>query len=506
MQDDDAQFFSQVTALLSAVPDSLVVIDPQTVQYLAVNDAACRFGGLTREEMMARGPAGMAATANLDFSVDILRRRYLDLVESYPEVKVQEGTAVRGGQPIAVEFHRQAVPIAGRWVVTILTVPLGVQPRRPSNEAAFRNLLDLSADAVALLDAQDLRVVDVNDAAVRLLGHGRAALLAGGLELMAGSAAATELAALAPELIAQSPRPRVVEATLTRMDGTQVPVQITQQAVDDHSRWLVILTARDITERVEARRALEQRVRDLARSNEELERFAYVASHDLLEPLRMIASYAQLLERRYRPHLDSDAHEFIGFIVGGARRMKLLLDDLLAYARVGRRGGAPAPVALDEVLDDVLDNLQVLIAEKHAVIEREPLPTVHGVRTELLQVLQNLVGNALKFHAPGRSPVIRIRADRDDTAWTIHVQDNGIGIAPEHFERIFVIFQRLHGRETYAGTGVGLAVCKKIVESHGGRIGVESQPGAGTRFHFTLPHARAWHTPPVEVLPQEKSP
>ena len=211
---------------------------------------------------------------------------------------------------------------------------------------------------------------------------------------------------------------------------------------------MIIICSRDISERKRAQEELQRRLEDLARSNEELERFAYVASHDLTEPLRMVASYSKLLERRCRDRLDGEALEFMDFIVSGTVRMKRLIDDLLKYSRVGRQV-KHQPVRMDDVLDDVLSNLQQLIAEKSATIERDPLPVVTADRTAMTQLLQNLVGNALKFHSGTTSAVVRIAVSEQESGWTFTVADNGIGIAPEHFERIFVVFQRLHAREIW---------------------------------------------------------
>ncbi len=244
----------------------------------------------------------------------------------------------------------------------------------------------------------------------------------------------------------------------------------------------------DITARTEAQIKLAQRSQDLARSNDELERFAYVASHDLQEPLRMVTSYMQLIARRYRGQLDADADVFIDFAVDGANRMKALINDLLTYSRVGTRGKPLAPTDCEEALAYALANLQIAIAETDATVTHDPLPTVLADEHQLVQLLQNLIGNGLKFHG-ATPPRIHISAYLTEQMWTFAVSDNGIGVEPEYFERIFIVFQRLHAKDEYPGTGIGLAVCKKIVERHNGRIWVESTPGAGSTFYFTLPAA-----------------
>jgi light-regulated signal transduction histidine kinase (bacteriophytochrome) len=227
----------------------------------------------------------------------------------------------------------------------------------------------------------------------------------------------------------------------------------------------------------------------LAEANTQLEEFAYIASHDLQEPLRMVTSYLQLLGNRYHDELDDDAEEFIGYAVDGATRMKQLINDLLAYSRVATRGRPLEPTDCEQLLEQVLSNLEVTIKENEALITHDPLPTVMADHTQLTAVFQNLIGNAIKFHA-ARQPQVHVSARQKDNEWFFSVTDNGIGISPEYTERIFVVFSRLHTREEYSGTGIGLAICKKVVERHGGRIWVESQPDHGSTFHFTLPASK----------------
>jgi len=255
----------------------------------------------------------------------------------------------------------------------------------------------------------------------------------------------------------------------------------------------------DVTELYAAQEALrslntdlEERVRSrteqLVRSNQELERFAYVASHDLKAPLRTITSYLQLLARRYEGQLDGKAQTFITFSVEAAERMGALIDDLLAFSRLGRERKATR-VEAQRVVHDVLKNLQGVVMEHQAVVHVGDLPAVVADETQIRQVLQNLIANALKFHAPGRPPEVWVEGSVDDDVAGFTVRDNGIGIEPQHQARIFDLFQRLHGREQYAGSGIGLAIVKKIVDEHGGRVWVDSTVGAGTAFHFTLPAA-----------------
>jgi signal transduction histidine kinase len=232
--------------------------------------------------------------------------------------------------------------------------------------------------------------------------------------------------------------------------------------------------------------ALSHRADELARSNAELEQFAYVASHDLQEPLRMVSSYTQLLAKRYRGRLDDDADEFIGYAVDGVTRMQQLINDLLTYSRAGRQDQQMVPVAAGDVLRSALANLSIALEESDATVTQDALPTVNAEPSQLALVFQNLIANAIKFRGE-KAPVIHIGVERQAASWHFCVRDNGIGMDSQYAERVFILFQRLHTRADYQGTGIGLAVCKKIIERHSGRIWVESEPGHGATFHFTLP-------------------
>lgn len=261
-----------------------------------------------------------------------------------------------------------------------------------------------------------------------------------------------------------------------------------EQRVEDRTAALANANhalEREIGERVRAEGEIQHAARELARSNAELEQFAYVASHDLQEPLRMVASYVQLLAERYRDRIDDKAERWIQFTVDGTARMKQLIDDLLELSRVGR--GKPfAPTDCGQVLQAARANLDQAIRDSGAVVTHGPLPTVWADTSQLTQVFQNLLANALKYRS-AQPPEIDVRAEELPDEWRFSIRDNGIGIDPAYAERIFVVFQRLHTRAEYPGTGIGLALCKKVIERHGGRIWVESQPGQGATFHFTLP-------------------
>ena len=296
--------------------------------------------------------------------------------------------------------------------------------------------------------------------------------------------------------IAAGKNPDPFEYRITRPDGElrHIYREVAVEFDANHKPLYMIGTIRDVTERhakdEELRRKsveIEERNQELQRSNAELEQFAYVASHDLQEPLRMVASYCQLLHRRYKDKLDKDAEEFIGFAVEGANRMQRLINDLLAYSRVGRKGGDPVPFEFADAVNAALTNLKGAVTESNATVNVGPLPRVVGVRMQLTQLMQNLIGNAIKFHRDGVTPAITVSATREGAMCHVVVEDNGIGIEPQYLERVFLIFQRLHERNKYPGTGIGLAIAKKVIEYHGGRIWIESTPDQGSRFHFTLP-------------------
>ncbi len=287
--------------------------------------------------------------------------------------------------------------------------------------------------------------------------------------------------------------PGVLQFRCIASDGRTVSLEAHATAVIDEAENQVIVCGimMDITSRKEIEEALAQHTEELRRSNEELEQFAYVASHDLQEPLRMVSSYLQLIEQRYAPKLDDNAKEFIDFAVEGAAHMKDLINDLLIYSRVQRDQEEFSQVSIDQILDQVQRHFQLTIEDTQATITHDPLPQVLANQRQMVQLFQNLIANGLKFKKE-EPPVIHIGAQEEKGRWVFSVSDNGIGIDPGYQERIFVLFQRLHPRDRYPGTGIGLAICKKIVEKHGGDIWVESVPGQGSTFYFSVPkkHSR----------------
>jgi light-regulated signal transduction histidine kinase (bacteriophytochrome) len=282
------------------------------------------------------------------------------------------------------------------------------------------------------------------------------------------------------------------EEVRTTIDGVPYWYDLTLEPVVDEDGVVtgIMGVSHEITARVQATEALREYAEDLRRSNEDLERFAYVSSHDLQEPLRSIVSFSQLLERNYRGRLGQDADEYIAFIVEGGNRMQSLILDLLAYSRVNTKAQELRPTDAEAVMAAVERHLDLPLREAGAVLTYDPLPTVTADPLQLEQVFENLVSNAVKFRREDVPLRVHIGARRTDGFWEFSVADNGIGIEPAYFEQIFVIFQRLHTRDAYEGTGIGLAIVKRIVDRHGGTVRIESVPGEGTTFFFTLPDIR----------------
>jgi PAS domain S-box-containing protein len=348
----------------------------------------------------------------------------------------------------------------------------------------YRALVANLPDTVVTLFDPDLRIVVAEGAQLARRG------------LDADSYAGVPLAETMPADLHAKIAPRYKAALAGEpqsfdIDTVDGAVTYRVQAVplhDEHGRLFGLLSvARDVTELRRQERDMAARTAELERSNAELAQFAYVASHDLSEPLRMISSYLQLLRRRYRGQIDADADAFIDYAVDGAARMRTLIEDLLAYSRAGRSERPTELVNTARVVGEVAATLRALANEEPPVIEWDELPTVEGDPQQLAQLFQNLIGNAVKFVAPGVRPHVLVRAQREGPVWRFAIEDNGIGIEPRHVERVFGMFQRLHTRDEFDGTGIGLAIARKVVERHGGWISAEPREPGGTRFTFTLP-------------------
>ena len=368
------------------------------------------------------------------------------------------------------------------------------------SEAKANAMIKYAPTGIYELDFRGKRFLSVNDAMCRILGYTREELLAVGPLAVLDEESRARFADRVKRTLSGQPIEEAVDYRVIRKDGSVIDAVLYVTFNPEGDRALVV--AHDVTERKQAERKLRETLSELKRSNEDLEQYAYVASHDLQEPLRMVANYVELLRKRYQGQLDDKADKYISYAVDGAVRMQGLIQDLLIYSRAGRWDLNIRSVNLVRVVQRAMENLTAAIGLSGARIESGPLPTVRGDESQLVQLFQNLIDNAIKFRGK-ELPVIRITADtetrgRGDAETsvpsvpsvpfvTISVADNGIGIDPKHGERIFRLFQRLHTHEEYPGTGIGLAVCKKIVERHGGTIRVEPAEGGGSVFRFTLP-------------------
>lgn len=382
-------------------------------------------------------------------------------------------------------------PIRSERRLLVLATIVDITERRRAHDR-FRLAIESAPSGMVMVDRSG-KIVLVNSQTEKMFGYPREELIGRRVEMLVPERYRSRHPEFRGEFFAH-PHARPMGAGRDlyglRKDGSEFPVEIGLNPIETEEGLFALSAIVDITERKRAENELARQAQELARSNAELQEFAYVTSHDLQEPLRAVAGFMQLLQSRYQGKLDARADQYIQHAVDGARRMRNLIDDLLLYSRVGTRGKPFEPINCEAVLDDALANLAVAMRESAAAVTRDPLPVVLGDATQLTQVFQNLIGNAIKFRGEGR-PMIHVGARRVASGqWELTLRDNGIGIDPQYFERIFRVFQRLHTRTEYPGTGVGLAICKKVIERHGGRIWVESAPGCGSTFHFTLPGAR----------------
>ncbi|MDO9438790.1 ATP-binding protein [Hydrogenophaga sp.] len=484
------QRLERLLKALDVGPHGMLLIRSSTWTVLDANEVACRMLRHTREQLIGAHTYGPWWEYKNRESIDHEFRRLMD---QYPQPIVTEVLGYhRKGRRYPVELTKHGFQLGGEWIIAVTMRDLAERVMAQQQIEQMRLAVNEAVDGVYMIDPELMEYVDVNEGAGKLYGIDRETLLERGLRWVMNEAQADEadLRARYAELIRTYPAAYTAERLLRRDDGVIITIESTRRAVFLHNRWLIASVARDITQRKAAEQEIKRRMAELARSNQDLEQFAYVTSHDLMEPLRMMSSYAQLLKRRYATQLDDDAREFIEFIIGGAQRMRLLIDALLVYSRAGRANAQMKSVALDEALDDALANLAQAISDCRATIVRDPLPLVEADPIGMMQLFQNLVGNALKFRT-GHEPQVRIFITDLDSHWRVSVEDNGIGIEPEYVDRIFTAFQRLHPRSSYEGAGIGLSICKKIVERHGGRIWVEVRPVPGTLFHFTLPKQQA---------------
>src|SRR5580693_6663341 len=477
--------------LLEAAPDAIVVVD-KGGEIVLLNVQAEKQFGYRRDELLRQKvkniiPEGFA------------ERLIADGTRSAAEALAQQiGTGIelsgrrKDGSEFPIEIMLSPLESAEGVLVTAAIRDISARRRAEKHlaqmEGRYRGLLEAAPDAMVVVN-QDGEIVLLNVQAEKQFGYSRDELVGQKVKNIIPEGFAERLVADALRSAEDALAQQIgtgIELIARRKNGTEFPIELMLSPLESAEGILVTAAIRDITTRKKAEANLLDKVEELNRSNEELGQFAYIASHDLQEPLRMVASYTQLLSRRYKGRLDADADEFIAFAVDGANRMQRLIQDLLTYSRVGTKGQDLLAASSEGSLRQALINLRGAIEASGALVTHDSLPAVMADEMQLVQLFQNLVGNAIKYQSAG-IPKVHISAARDGAKkWMFSVKDNGLGIDPQYFEKIFGMFQRLHKREEFAGTGIGLAICKKIVERHGGSILVESQPGHGSTFRFAL--------------------
>src|ERR1700723_1554468 len=486
-----ARMEGRYRGLLEAAPDAMVVVN-QKGDIVLLNVQAEKQFGYRRDELVGQRVKNIIPRGFAERLIADEKRSVEDALAQQIGTGIELIALRKNGTEFPIEIMLSPLDSAEGILVTAAIRDISVRKEAEKHlarmEGRYRGLLEAAPDAMVVVN-QKGDIVLLNVQAEKQFGYHRDKLVGQRMKNIIPAGFAERLIADALRSTEDALAQQIgtgIEITGRRKDGTEFPIEIMLSPLESAEGVLVTAAIRDITTRKVAEAHLLYKVEELNRSNEELGQFAYIASHDLQEPLRMVASYTQLLARRYKGRLDSDADEFITFAVDGANRMQGLIQDLLAYSRVGTKGKELRETSSEEALQRAILNLRGAIADSGAMVTHDLLPPVLADETQLVQLFQNLIGNAIKYQNSG-VPRIHISAIKNGGGkWTFSVRDNGLGIDPQYFERIFVMFQRLHKREEFAGTGIGLAICKKIVERHGGEISVQSQPGKGSTFSFAL--------------------
>jgi PAS domain S-box-containing protein len=491
-----AQMEGRYRGLLEAAPDAMVVVN-QGGEIVLLNVQAEKQFGYRRDELVGQKvkniiPEGFAERLIADGT-----RSAADALAQQIGTGIELSARRKDGSEFPIEIMLSPLESTEGTLVTAAIRNIGVRKDAEKHlaqmEGRYRGLLEAAPDAMVVVN-QGGEIVLLNVQAEKQFGYRRDELVGQKVKNIIPEGFAERLVADALRSTEDALAQQIgtgIELSARRKDGSEFPIEIMLSPLESTEGTLVTAAIRDITTRKKAEANLLQKVEELNRSNLELGQFAYIASHDLQEPLRMVASYTQLLSRRYKGKLDADADEFIAFAVDGASRMQRLIQDLLAYSRVETKGRDLLDTSSEEALQQALTNLRGAIEESGAVVTHGPLPAVQADEMQLIQLFQNLIGNAIKYQTPG-VPLVNVSAAKNGgKQWIFSVQDNGLGIDSQYFEKIFGMFQRLHKREEFDGTGIGLAICKKIVERHGGNISVESKLGQGSTFRFALAGAES---------------
>jgi PAS domain S-box-containing protein len=486
-----AESEAKYRGLLEAAPDAMVVVNPAG-NIVLLNVQAEKQFGYHRDELVGQPVKNIIPDGFAERLIADGTRSAADALAQQIGTGIELTARRKDGTEFPIEMMLS--PLRSPEGVLVTAAIRDISVRRAAErhlaqmESRYRGLLEAAPDAMVVVDP-DGRIVLLNVQAEKQFGYSRDELLGQQVKSLIPEGFAERLVAdglrSAEEAIAQQIGTGI-ELTGRRKNGSAFPIEIMLSPLESADGVLVTAAIRDITARIAAEAELLQSVEELKRSNVELGQFAYIASHDLQEPLRMVASYTQLLSRRYKGKLDAEADEFIAFAVDGANRMQRLIQDLLLYSRVGTKGRELLATSSENTLAQALVNLRGAIEDSGAQVTHDPLPAVLADEMQLTQLFQNLIGNAIKYQNPG-IPRVHVSAVKNGgKKWVFSVQDNGMGIDPKYFKKIFGMFQRLHKREEFEGTGIGLAICKKIVERHGGVISVESLPGRGSAFSFAL--------------------
>jgi PAS domain S-box-containing protein len=478
--------------LLEAAPDGMVVVN-QGGEIVLLNVQAEKQFGYHRDELVGQKvkniiPEGFAERLIADGT-----RTAADALAQQIGTGIELTGRRKDGSDFPIEIMLSPLESAEGILVTAAIRDISVRKNAEKHlaqmEGRYRGLLEAAPDAMVVVN-QGGGIVLLNVQAEKQFGYHRDELVGQKVKNIIPEGFAERLIADALRSAEDALAQQIgtgIELTGRRKNGSDFPIEIMLSPLESAEGILVTAAIRDISVRKKSEEHLVKTVEELKRSNDELQQFAYVASHDLQEPLRMVASYTQLLAKRYKGRLDSDADEFIAYAVDGSNRMQGLIQDLLAYSRAGTNGKALRKISSENALKEALTNLRATIEESGAVVTHDSLPALRTDDTQLAQVFQNLVGNAIKYHS-AELPRVHVSATKTGGhEWIFSVRDNGLGIDPQYFERIFILFQRLHGRTEFKGTGIGLAICKKMLARLGGRIWVESQPEKGSTFYFALP-------------------
>ena len=478
-------------ALFESASDTIVLLDRQRM--IDCNQKTLEMFRCTREQLLA----SKKETFWPEFQPD--GRRTSDIIEKYFQSALNGNTTTfeiqrlrYDGSVFDAETTYTVITLSGKKylqaIIRDITERKATEIALKEGEAKYRTLFESAIDTIILIDNET--IVDCNLAALKMFRASREQLIGQKTWTFMPKFQLDGLPSkeTGKEKTRQAIKGEILflEWRFLRCNGSEFDAELTFNTIDLKGKKYFQAIIRDITERKQAAEQMKKLTQELKRSNTDLAQFAYVASHDLQEPLRMVTSFVQLLQRRYQGKLDKDADEFISYAVAGASQMQKLINDLLKYSRVDTHGENMEPTDCNTVVTHALSNLNKAIEEAKAVVNIDHLPTIQADYTQLVQLFQNLISNAIKYHGE-KQPEVLIRATDKGEYWLFSVRDNGIGIKNEYFGKIFVIFQRLHNKDQYPGTGIGLSICKKIVERHNGRIWVESKPGVGSTFYFTIP-------------------